>query len=454
MKRYIILLFLVAACSSDKVCDPVAQTGCDSGLVCEESASGGDPICAKPLVLRGSVFRLDNQAAVAGADVVALDVNGAAASAVAASATDGSYSLAVPAKRDAQGKPANPPTVTLRADAAGYYSFPSGIRQSLPIDTATASETANAFVVMSALTDVGLLVRDAAAQGAIAGSVELPPSGAGALVVAEGGGQAYTGIADRTGVYRIFNVPAGTYTVSGYTQGASYADATANVPAAGAATANLVLDTRALAAVSGSVSLVDPGSGDATSVVLVVESTFDATLARGETPPGLRAPVPGTAPNVTGAFSIAGVPAGKYVVLAGFENDNLVRDPDTSISGTQIVHITVAGSDVGIGTAFKMTGALDVFGPGRDGPEAVATKPTLSWKDDAGEESYLVKVYDALGNAVWTKTLPKYTGTNPAIPYEGPLDAGMYYQFKVWSVKLSGSFISTTEDLRGVFYMP
>ena len=448
------LLSLVAACSSDNVCDPVAQSGCDSGRVCEESAAGGDPICAKPLVLRGQVFRLDDQAAVAGADLVALDVNGAAASAVATSASDGTYSLAVPAKRDAQGRPANPPTVTLRADAAGYHSFPSGIRQSLPIDTATATEDSDAFVVMSALTDVGLFVDASAGQGSIAGTVDLPAGSTGALVVAEAAAKGYTAIADRTGAYRIFNVPPGAYTVSGYAQGVSFADVTANVTAGATATADLARDTRALAGVTGSVTMVDPGSGDATSVILVVESTFDAALARGETPPGLRAPAPGTAPNVTGQFSIAGVPAGKYVVLAGFENDNLVRDPDTAISGTQIVHIVVAGQDVPIGTAFKMTGALDVIGPGKDGPEMVAAKPTLSWKDDSGEESYLLKVYDALGNEVWSKTLPKFTGTDPAIPYEGPLDAGMYYQFKAWSVKLGGSFLSTTEDLRGVFYKP
>jgi hypothetical protein len=40
----------------------------------------------------------------------------------------------------------------------------------------------------------------------------------------------------------------------------------------------------------------------------------------------------------------AGVPDGKYVALAAFENDGLVRDPDTSIGGTQIVHLTVSGA--------------------------------------------------------------------------------------------------------------
>ena len=52
----------------------------------------------------------------------------------------------------------------------------------------------------------------------------------------------------------------------------------------------------------------------------LVESTFDATFARGDSPRGLRAQRAG-APSITGAFSIADVPDGRYVVLAAFEND-------------------------------------------------------------------------------------------------------------------------------------
>src|SRR5207247_2420213 len=117
-----------------------------------------------------------------------------------------------------------------------------------------------------------------------------------------------------------------------------------------AATLDLSIDgARPAHTVSGDVNIVNPGAGTATSVILVVESTFDDALARGDTPPGLRAPAPPAAPNVTGAFSIDGVPDGRYVVLAGFENDNLVRDPDTSIGGTQIVHQQVSAADVQLG---------------------------------------------------------------------------------------------------------
>src|SRR4051812_8030312 len=96
----------LSACGDDgdKPCDPVARTGCDDGLVCEQVA-GGDPQCFAPVQLRGRVIDLATGSGVAGARVVAVDVNGAAASGVAVSGSDGAYSLEVPAQRDANGVP-------------------------------------------------------------------------------------------------------------------------------------------------------------------------------------------------------------------------------------------------------------------------------------------------------------------------------------------------------------
>src|SRR5262249_31182702 len=148
----------------------------------------------------------------------------------------------------------------------------------------------------------------------------------------------FSAIADRKGGYRIFNLPAGSYTVKAYVQGANHDPASVSLAVDEEKQVDLSLNDAAMASLSGNVNIVNPGSGNATSVILVVESTFNEALARGETPPGLRAPAPGTAPNVTNAFSIAGIPAGTYVVLAGFENDFLVRDPDTCIAGTDILH--------------------------------------------------------------------------------------------------------------------
>jgi hypothetical protein len=174
-------------------------------------------------------------------------------------------------------------------------------------------------------------------------------------------------------------------------------------------------------------------------------------LKRGEVPRGLRA-FP-----VTGQYSFKDVPAGDYVVLAAFENDELVRDPDTAIGGTAIQHISVAGAGVDV-PGFKITGALDVVGPGAKDPEVVKGDVSFEWQDDSSEDGYEVTVLDTFGNQVWKDTeVPNVSGdATVTLAYGGPtLEAG-YYQFRAvsWrSNKKTGgrTYISATEDLKGVF---
>ena len=157
-----------------------------------------------------------------------------------------------------------------------------------------------------------------------------------------------------------------------------------------------------LAAVSGSVNIVNAPGGSVTSVVLVPSSLFNANLLRGPVPFGLRAPDPGVAPNISNSFTIPGVPAGKYKVLAAFENDGLVRDPDLTIGGTSLVEIdVVAGRDTTLDTSFKITEALTVTSPDKDKPEEVSGTPTFIFADDSSEDYYIVRVFDVFGALVW-----------------------------------------------------
>lgn len=450
-----ITLFGLAACGGDDndgPCDPVAQSGCSGGLACEY-VEGGEPTCYAPVVVRGSVFDLSDSAAVAGAHVVALDVNGAPVSSVAISKTDGSYDLAIPSTRSADGTPAAL-ELTLRADASGFQTFPSGLRQALPIDTANPVEDGDALVVTSALTDIGLIaLADGFGTGRIFGTVENPPNGAGVLVVAEAGGAGLAAIANREGDYTIFNVGPGSYAVSGYALDVNYDPVTVDVAESADAEANLSLNELAAGSVSGSVQIVNAGGGAATSVILAIESTFDDTFGRGQTVPGLRAPDPGMVPSITDAYTIAGVPAGRYVVLAAFEDDDLVRDPDDSIGGTVTLHIEVtAGAETAV-AGFKITEALEVLSPGANGAEEVSGTPVFNWVDDSSEDEYLVQVFDAFGEIVWSKTIAGSSGVDPMVTYAGPaLESGLYYQFRATSFK--GSPLSRTEDLKGVFFLP
>lgn len=426
---------------SEPACSPEQQTGCVTGQVCEE-VEGGKPACFIPIFVEGRVFDLVSNAGIADARVVARDENQAAISPVVRTDANGAYSLQVPAKRDANGNPLSR-IFTLRADAKDYQGFPKPPRVALPLDIKDAA-SADKPVLKTPVTDIGLLkLLDTSGLGSVSGSVNADVPG-GTLVVAGGA----TGVADRDGTFVVFNVPTGSQTVSGYKQGLNLTPATATVTAGQEATGVVLTKASdATATVSGSVQIVNAMGGSSTSVILVLEDTFDPDLIRGEAPPGLRAG------NVSGSFSISGVPDGRYVVLAAFENDGLVRDPDTSIGGTEIVHITVAGANQSISEGFKVTGALAVISPGAETIEAVSGTPTFRWEDDSSEDEYDVQVYDALGTLVWETTGDfDPGGSAPAeVAYGGPpLTSGMIYQFRATSIK-GGVPISSTEDLKGVF---
>jgi hypothetical protein len=453
--------FAAAGCSSKNddtgaqpadagACVVDTQVGCADGLVCE-NVEGGSTGCFAPVVVEGRVVSTaSGNAAVANARVVARDASGALVSReVAISAADGAYALTVPSPRKADGTP-TVPSFTLRADAAGYATFPSGLRVALPVDGANAVATVDAgrAVIKNASTDVGLdPLAETSGLGSIKGKV-VSSKAAGTLVVSG----RESSIAAPDGTYEIFNVPTGAANVRGYQAGLQLKAADATVPAGGSATGvDLAEDAAPLAVVTGDVSFVN-ASASSTSVVLVVKSTFNETLARGEVPRGLRLA------SVSGKYEFKDVPAGDYVVLAAFENDGLVRDPDTSIGGTSVQSITVGSAAVTV-PGFKITGALDVVRPGASGPEEVTGAPTFEWKDDSSEDGYECTVFDTFGVKVWEKLdVARVTGApTVSVVYAGPALKAGYYQLRAvsWRTKkgttTERTYIAATEDLKGVF---
>jgi len=373
----------------------------------------------------------------------------------------------VPALRDGNGDLVQG-TFTLRVSASDYQPYPAGIRPAIPIDASAAvyDDVMGRWVLSNASTSVSLIALDPADRGqpSISGTVGGTLAG-GTLVVAECGAPpcpfAY---ADLDGSYVIHNVPDGTYEVRAYKVDAQIAPEMVIVSGADLTGVNLAPNSDGLATVAGTLNVVNAPGGSLTSVVLIPSSTFQQispTFVRGEVAPGLRAPEPGLAPDVSGAYSIGGVPEGTYKVLAAFENDLLIRDPDPGIAGTQIVEITVPdpvdGLNITVSSMFKVTEALEIFSPGATGPEAVDPMSTLDlvFAQDSGEQSYDVIVYDAFGNEVWsTNVLPPMGSTPVTVPYGGPLDPGMYYQFRAISLDGVPNPLATTEGLLGVFYVP
>lgn len=439
----------------DGTCDPLTPD-CEEGQACELFVDG-ESRCTTAVTIVGQVIKLADGSPIPGALVQASDINGAALGTSAESDSEGAFSLTVPAARDEEGVPVEG-IYLLRAQAAGYQEFPTAIRPALPLDASSAVEGEDGWVIESALTTIGLisLPGDTSLLGSISGTIEATLA-SGILVVAEGGGGAYVGFSDDSGAFTIFNVPAGAYAVNGYAAGVQLDTASLSLETGEAVEDVTLTETGApLSTLSGNVQIVNAPGGSITSVVLAVESTFDETATRGQVPPGLRVG------NVSGAFAIPDIPDGRYVVLAAFENDNLVRDPDENISGTQIVHIVVpdptTGNTIAISDGFKITEALDVFSPGADGPEQVdSLTPTFVWADDSSEDGYTVRVFDAFGTLIWEAEIASVTGSSTvSLEYAGPaLVPAMFYQFRATSFRErsgSRSAISTTEDLKGVFY--
>lgn len=457
---------------------------CAPGLACDPVDGTDDQyVCGTAVEIRGLVTDSVTGDPIEGALVAALDETNAPVTNVAATDACGHYALPVSVRRTADGEFAETPKWTLNVSAQDYLPFPSGIRPALPIDLATAmpdpdpaetdsgdtdtgGEAHVSDVVDNPATSVALIhLPSGETGGAIVSGVVAEGEGvAGMLVVAEGGSgpRASYGIVDASGHYTLFNVPDGETTIRGYRRGVEVEPAV--VMASGEAIEDVSLplvtaDVDDLSTVDGSANIVNAPGGSVTSVVLVPVSVYNELLERGPVPAGLRVPDPPLAPDVSGAFGFEGVPSGTYKVLVAFENDLLVRDPDEGIAGTAILEITVGmGEQIELQDSFKVTEALEVFGPGADMPEQVDAEPVLTWADDSSEDGYDVVVYDALGELVWETTVPGVSGSDRVeLPYAGPaLEPGMYYQFRATSWRETGGGgeqlnISRTEDLRGVF---
>ncbi|MCB9640903.1 MAG: hypothetical protein H6727_18555 [Myxococcales bacterium] len=446
-------------------CDPKAEKPCLEGLTCS-IRTDGKRACYPPIVIKGMVTHALDGTPIEGARIHAADETGISVTDVVESDKDGFYTLELPVKRNTDGS-LTEGFFTLRVSADGFVRFPQGLRPALPLDIRQAQETKEAYVLENTATSVALipLPKDQQFKGMIIGKVQVTDENqapSGVLVVAEGpngAGGSYN-FSDLSGNFVLFNVDDGDWKLVGYKGGIQFKTVTVTIKD-GAIVKDVLLtqDSRALSSVSGSINIVNAPGGSMSSVVLVPRSVYNAVFEQGEVPPGLRAPKPPAKPSVTSNFTIDGVPDGRYVVLAAFENDNLVRDPDPNIAGTQIVEIDVpqGGShQVQLPNSFKITEALAVVSPGADGPEATSATPTLIWKDDSSEDAYQLVVYNALGEEVWRKDdVPRVTGkTTVEVVYAGkPLEPGMYYQFRVASIK-RGAPISRTEGLRGVFFLP
>lgn len=428
---------------------------CDAGLVCEPLADGDARVCSEPLVIMGSLRDALDGEPVAEALVFILDETGTP---VAQAVTDstGDYTATVSVRRAANGALLEDSTWTLSASAQGYQPFPYGVRAAVPVTANQAERAAGRVLLDDDNTDVVLLpLRNADGLVTVRGTVTA--QAAGALVVAESESvsPAPFGLVGPDGAFTIFNVHEGDVVIRAYRKGINVEPKAIDVDADLDAVA-LTLSEAKLGSVSGSINIVNAPGGSLSSVVLVPQSVFDPVSEKGPVPLGMRVPDPPKSPDVTGSFEFETVSPGNYIALAAFENDGLVRDPDTNIGGTSLQAVEVASSLVELGESFKVTAALAVGSPGADGVEEVSGPLAFAWADDSSEDSYHFVLRSALGETVWEVDVPGVSGSDTVdLDYEGPdLTPGMFYQFQATSMRDTKDGmvpISRTEDLRGVF---
>lgn len=437
-------------------CTEAQLDECEDGLACEPRNDSDGRVCSQPLTITGSSSDALTGAAIANALIYILDATGSPI-AQAKTNVEGQYEATVSVPREADGSISEASSWTVSASARGYQPFPYGVRTPVPITGNQIEASAGSLTLGDENTDVVLLPLTGADDLAtVRGTVNA--TAAGTLVVAEtdAAQPAPFGIVGPDGTFTIFNVPKAEVTVRGYRKGVSVEPKAVTVEADVEDLA-LMLEDKELGSVSGSINIVNAGGGSLSSVVLVPESVFDPIAEKGPVPLGLRVPDAPKSPNVSGAFQFEDVSPGTYVVLAAFENDDLVRDPDTNIGGTALQTVEVAASAVMLDESFKVTAALVVESPGAEEVEEVSEPLTFVWADDSSEDQYHFVLRSALGEVVWeVPDVPGVSGSDTvSVEYDGPaLTPGMFYQFQATSMRDTNDGlvpISRTEDLRGVF---
>lgn len=188
--------------------------------------------------------------------------------------------------------------------------------------------------------------------------------------------------------------------------------------------------------VTGEVVFVDAGDAAVTTVILAPES-FDPEGFHESAPSGPRAVA------VTGAWTIRDVPAGTYLVIAGYERDGLVLDPSTP--SPKVVVSGDAGETVTVASPQKLVRALPLVTI-----RPMSTAPAITFVDGEGEDAYEVSIVDWQGKTVYLDARPA-SSSNANVMFE--TDAGLAvplrYRFRV-TAKKAGATATQTEDLAAI----
>jgi hypothetical protein len=341
--------------------------------------------------------------------------------------------------------------VLLKVSAQGYEPSPSPLGSPLPF-TIQANLTTPANIQLA-------LLSGAATLGSISGKVLNNNSSVGlanALVVATTGTSWYSTATAPDGSYILFNLPAGSFTVTALRTGFNFPASTPTVTASlPTPDINIVASSAAVATISGTVTFL-ASQNSVVDVTLIHPET-------GEVIPGLSTDIDAS----TRAYTLNNVPDGTFVAIASLKTDGYVLDPD-AVAKFGEPKVTVLG-----GVAYPFVNGVQSVNPGNlnfDVTGAVTLLPpviaagtvTFKWNAYPSTKNYVLEVTDENGNFVWGGKAPVAgsdytvgTATQAAYPAGAPALNGTYRVHVYASVNSNAApfytLISATEDLEGVF---
>lgn len=298
--------------------------------------------------------------------------------------------------------------------------------------------------------------------GLISGKVQSEDSPIGVLIIASSETHAYSStITSTDGSYTILNVPEGNYIVQAFIR--DYNSTSQNITVStGTETNNtdITLSKGTSSTVTGTISFLATENGEV-DVALIHPLTKEV--------------IPGLNTRTTDAsYEISGVPNGKYIARASFDNDTYVVDPDWIIKNGEP---TVDATGQSIDLPFSVTGAVTIISPSVDSNtitpvEITEIPPTFVWNEYSSTSDYIIEVSDINGNVIWGGfTVDGTTITkNVSVPkgqlsvvfnYDGSasesLQVGRIYRWRVFASKDDSKdqngwkLISVSEDQKGLF---
>jgi len=354
----------------------------------------------------------------------------------------------------------SPGTYYVKITAQDYNPLPLTGQSAIPfeiVDNQTTTESYSLDAHPSAGT-----------TGQFSGTVALTGGAgvAGMLIVAGDSGQNLfaSAISGIDGVYEMYNVPPGNYTLTAYRAG--YRESTEiHTTVAVAVDDNFTdndisIEENANANLSGQVTFLAIANG-----------TVDITLVH----PDTRDTIPGCSTTNDGNnnYTLVAVPPGTFIAWASFRNDGYIIDPD-NIAKFGLPEVTFSRTSGDQTQDFSVTGSVTIVSPTNAAspvaPQVVNTAtPTFTWESYPSAKEYIIEVFDSQGNTIWggydasgvvvNHAQIGASATSVAFNFDGSaiatLQDGQTYRWKIYADDDATlniqNLISASEEQMGLF---